>query len=169
MWPPASFKYKWTALKIFTLFFNFYMATCSTFNFLQFSITHLIQLYIVRFPLLFLQNGVPYPSNAPALGEGIWSEPKTLGSRKTVTQPSTLPAAIRSSMERRPAMQVIRLSTSCNRRESQFNDVVMIGYKLHVWKKLHSSLIYWNQGLLYHRTCKGDFLCSWPSLNSYLE
>ena len=25
------------------------------------------------------------------------------------------------------------------------------------------------QGLLYHRTCKRDFLCSWPSLNSYLE
>ena len=25
------------------------------------------------------------------------------------------------------------------------------------------------QGLLYHRTCKPVFLCSWPSLNSYLE
>ena len=25
------------------------------------------------------------------------------------------------------------------------------------------------QGLLYHRTCKRDFLCSWPSLNSYLK
>ena len=25
------------------------------------------------------------------------------------------------------------------------------------------------QGLLYHRTCKTDFLCSWPSLNSYLK
>ena len=25
------------------------------------------------------------------------------------------------------------------------------------------------QGLLYHRTCKPDFMCSWPSLNSYLE
>ena len=25
------------------------------------------------------------------------------------------------------------------------------------------------QGLLYHRTCKPDFLCSWPSLKSYLE
>ena len=25
------------------------------------------------------------------------------------------------------------------------------------------------QGLLYHRTCKPDFLCSWPSLNSYLN
>ena len=24
-----------------------------------------------------------------------------------------------------------------------------------------------NQGLLYHRTCKPDFLSSWPSLNSY--
>ena len=26
-----------------------------------------------------------------------------------------------------------------------------------------------NQGLLYHRTCKPDFLCSWPLLNSYLK
>ena len=26
-----------------------------------------------------------------------------------------------------------------------------------------------SQGLLYHRTCKRDFLCSWPSLNSYLK
>ena len=26
-----------------------------------------------------------------------------------------------------------------------------------------------NQGLLYHRTCKRDFLYSWPSLNSYLK
>ena len=25
------------------------------------------------------------------------------------------------------------------------------------------------QGLLYHRTCKRDFPCSWPSLNSYLK
>ena len=25
------------------------------------------------------------------------------------------------------------------------------------------------QGLLYHRTCVPDFLCSWPSLNSYLK
>ena len=25
------------------------------------------------------------------------------------------------------------------------------------------------QGLLYHRMCKPDFLCSWLSLNSYLE
>ena len=25
------------------------------------------------------------------------------------------------------------------------------------------------QGLLYHRTCKKDFLCSWPLLNSYLK
>ena len=25
------------------------------------------------------------------------------------------------------------------------------------------------QGLLYHRTCKPNFLCSWPSLNSYLK
>ena len=24
-------------------------------------------------------------------------------------------------------------------------------------------------GLLYHRTCKHDFLCNWPSLNSYLK
>ena len=28
---------------------------------------------------------------------------------------------------------------------------------------------YINQGLLYHRTCKRDLLCSWPSLNSYLK
>ena len=27
----------------------------------------------------------------------------------------------------------------------------------------------YSQGLLYHRTCKRDFLCSWPSLNSYLK
>ena len=26
-----------------------------------------------------------------------------------------------------------------------------------------------SQGLLYHRTCKPDFLFSWPSLNSYLK
>ena len=26
-----------------------------------------------------------------------------------------------------------------------------------------------DQGLLYHRTCKRNFLCSWPSLNSYLK
>ena len=26
-----------------------------------------------------------------------------------------------------------------------------------------------SQGLLYHRTCKHDFLCNWPSLNSYLK
>ena len=25
------------------------------------------------------------------------------------------------------------------------------------------------QGLLYHRMCKPDFQCSWPSLNSYLK
>ena len=25
------------------------------------------------------------------------------------------------------------------------------------------------QGQLYHRTCKRDFLCRWPSLNSYLK
>ena len=29
--------------------------------------------------------------------------------------------------------------------------------------------IYNFQGLLYHRTCKSDFLCSLPSLNSYLH
>ena len=32
-----------------------------------------------------------------------------------------------------------------------------------------SKIIHIYQGLLYHRTCKPDFLCSWPSLNSYLE
>ena len=26
-----------------------------------------------------------------------------------------------------------------------------------------------DRGLLYHRMCKRDFLCSWPSLNSYLK
>ena len=31
------------------------------------------------------------------------------------------------------------------------------------------TYIYDDQGLLYHRTCKPDFLCSWPSLNSYLK
>ena len=31
------------------------------------------------------------------------------------------------------------------------------------------DLIWHDQGLLYHRTCKHDFLCSWPSLNSYLK
>ena len=32
------------------------------------------------------------------------------------------------------------------------------------------SLMYCaEQGLLYHRTCKRDFLCSWPLLNSYLK
>ena len=31
-------------------------------------------------------------------------------------------------------------------------------------------IILWlGQGLLYHRTCKRDLLCSWPSLNSYLK
>ena len=29
--------------------------------------------------------------------------------------------------------------------------------------------LYIYQGLLYHRMCKQDFLCSWPSLNSYLK
>ena len=29
--------------------------------------------------------------------------------------------------------------------------------------------LYSSQGLLYHSTCKRDFLCSWPSLNSYLK
>ena len=32
-----------------------------------------------------------------------------------------------------------------------------------------NMFIYLIQGLLYHRTCKSDFLCSWPSLNSYLK
>ena len=32
-----------------------------------------------------------------------------------------------------------------------------------------SSVLWRAQGLLYHRTCKPDFLCSWPSLNSYLK
>ena len=29
--------------------------------------------------------------------------------------------------------------------------------------------ICYSQGLLYHRTCKSDFLCRWPSLNFYLK
>ena len=33
----------------------------------------------------------------------------------------------------------------------------------------YHSIITLLQGLLYHRTCKRDFLCSWPSLNSYLK
>ena len=28
---------------------------------------------------------------------------------------------------------------------------------------------YLEKRLLYYRTCKPDFLCSWPSLNSYLK
>ena len=32
-----------------------------------------------------------------------------------------------------------------------------------------SAIISYYQGLLHHRTCKRDFLCSWPSLNSYLK
>ena len=34
---------------------------------------------------------------------------------------------------------------------------------------LEESNVRVNQGLLYHRTCKHDLLCSWPSLNSYLK
>ena len=37
-----------------------------------------------------------------------------------------------------------------------------------IWS-LKSLLICTCQGLLYHRTCKPDFLCSWPMLNSYLK
>ena len=32
-----------------------------------------------------------------------------------------------------------------------------------------SGNLFSTQRLLYHRTCKRDFLCSWPSLNSYLN
>ena len=35
--------------------------------------------------------------------------------------------------------------------------------------QVSSMKLYTVQGLLYHRTCKPDFLCSWPSLNSYLK
>ena len=35
--------------------------------------------------------------------------------------------------------------------------------------RAHYGFICHHQGLLYHRTCKNDLLCSWPSLNSYLE
>ena len=31
------------------------------------------------------------------------------------------------------------------------------------------EVIICRQGLLHRRPCKPDFLCSWPSLNSYLE
>ena len=41
-------------------------------------------------------------------------------------------------------------------------------YRFHI-----KDTVQWNknkkQGLLYHRTCKRDFLRSWPSLNSYLK
>ena len=38
------------------------------------------------------------------------------------------------------------------------------------WSSLTALLeVRRNQGLLYHRMCKPDFLCSWPSLNSYLK
>ena len=37
------------------------------------------------------------------------------------------------------------------------------------WPKRMTTFIWVGQGLLYHRTCKRDFLCSWPSLNSYLK
>ena len=36
-------------------------------------------------------------------------------------------------------------------------------------RKASTTLGKYSQGLLYHTTCKPDFLCSWPSLNSYLE
>ena len=35
--------------------------------------------------------------------------------------------------------------------------------------QVSSMKLYTVQGLLYHKTCKPDFLCSWPSLNSYLK
>ena len=40
----------------------------------------------------------------------------------------------------------------------------------HVYMSVHIyKTLYLYQGLLYHRTCKPDILCSWPSLNSYLN
>ena len=42
--------------------------------------------------------------------------------------------------------------------------------EIRIWGKYAVLVyIYIYQGLLYHRTCKPDFLCSWPSLNSYLK
>ena len=35
--------------------------------------------------------------------------------------------------------------------------------------RVRKEILSSGQGLLYHRTCKPDFLCSWPSINSYLE
>ena len=36
-------------------------------------------------------------------------------------------------------------------------------------KSSNNSSLWSVQWLMYHRACKPDFLCSWPSLNSYLE
>ena len=37
------------------------------------------------------------------------------------------------------------------------------------WQSKVCNIFCVRQGLLYQRTCKPDFLCSWPSLNSYLK
>ena len=52
-----------------------------------------------------------------------------------------------------------------------FNNTTIVTNDFHCKFRCVKLLIYlwWIQGLLYHRTCKRDFLCSWPSLNSYLE
>ena len=44
-------------------------------------------------------------------------------------------------------------------------------YNLYIYIYIHMGyiIIWLGQELLYHRTCKRDFLCSWPSLNSYLK
>ena len=40
---------------------------------------------------------------------------------------------------------------------------------VNVNRSLVKGDLVFSQGLLYHRTCRSDFLCSWPSLNSYLK
>ena len=35
--------------------------------------------------------------------------------------------------------------------------------------RMEKEIIRRTQGLLYHSACKPDFLCSWPSLNSYIK
>ena len=46
-------------------------------------------------------------------------------------------------------------------------DAATTGALVHLREKIFKLGII--QGLLYHRTCKPDFLFSWPSLNSYLK
>ena len=53
-------------------------------------------------------------------------------------------------------------------RQHKPNTNTIIDRKQEICNTLN-RFIYYSQGLLYHRTCKPDFLCSWPSLNSYLK